>query len=105
MNFDDLGNILLGCKFRGSDRLRRRSRSLKIGLQRSRRAFQLGREPHDVDKRRAQIVADDVGEALDLFIRARQSRGALDDATLQVLVEGLELLPGFVEIFVLSATR
>ena len=47
------------------------------------RALQLGGEAHDVDQRRTQVVADDVGEALDLVVGALQVDRALLDAQLQ----------------------
>ena len=34
--------------------------------------LQLAREAHDVDQRRAQVVANDVGEALDLLVGLQQ---------------------------------
>src|SRR4029079_9828661 len=42
--------------------------------------FQFGGEAHDVHERRAQIVADDIGEALNLFVGFSQIGGAMGDA-------------------------
>ena len=42
--------------------------------------LELGREAHDVDQRRAQVVADDVGEALDLVVGFLEvGRAVFDD--------------------------
>ena len=43
-------------------------------------------EAHDVDQRRAQIVADDIGEALDFVVGLAQIGGALVDRGLQIEV-------------------
>ena len=53
--------------------------------------FQLGGEAHDVDQGRTQIVADDIGEALDLVVGFRQVGGAVLDDTFEVLVGGGKL--------------
>ena len=55
--------------------------------------LQLAGEAHDVHQRRAQIVADDVGEALDLVIGFAQVGGALVDRGLEV--EIIVAQPGF----------
>lgn len=49
-------------------------RRLRLGAvnqlgQRLGRCRQFGGEAHDIDQRRTQIVADDIGETLNLFIR------------------------------------
>ena len=46
--------------------------------------LQLAGEAHDVDQRRAQIVADDIGEALDLVVGFAQVGGALLDRGFEV---------------------
>ena len=46
--------------------------------------LELAGEAHDVDQRRAQIVADDIGEALDFVIGLAQVGGALVDRGLQI---------------------
>ena len=46
--------------------------------------LELAGEAHDVDQRRAQIVADDVGEALDFVIGLAQIGGALVDRGLEI---------------------
>ena len=46
--------------------------------------LELAGEAHDVHQRRAQVVADDIGEALDLVIGFAQIRGALVDRGLEV---------------------
>ena len=54
--------------------------------------LELGGEAHDVDERRAQIVADDVGEALDLLVGLGQVGGAVFDDALEIGVGAVELL-------------
>ena len=51
------------------------------------RPFQFGGEAHHVDQRAAQIVADDIGEALDFVIRAGQIGGALGNLLLERIGE------------------
>ena len=46
--------------------------------------LELAGEAHDVDQRRTQIVADDIGEALDFFVGLAQVGGALVDGGFQV---------------------
>ena len=46
--------------------------------------LQFAGEAHDVDQRRAQIVADDIGEALDLVVGFAQIGGALVDRTFEI---------------------
>ena len=46
--------------------------------------FELAGEAHDVDEWRAQIVADDIGKALNLIVGLAQVRRALVDDGLQV---------------------
>ena len=48
--------------------------------------LELAGEAHDVDQRRAQVVADDIGEALDLLVGLAQVGGALVDGGLEVEV-------------------
>ena len=48
--------------------------------------FELGGEAHDVDQRRAQIVADDVGELLDFLVGALQVGGALGDRAFRLVL-------------------
>ena len=56
--------------------------------------FELGGEAEDVDQRRAQIVADDVGEALDFFIGALEVGGAPLDFAFEVGVEDEQPIAG-----------
>ena len=49
--------------------------------------LQLAGEAHDVHQRRAQVVADDIGEALDLVIGFAQVGGALVDRGLEVEID------------------
>ena len=57
------------------DEFRRFLRDLRNeGLDLLAHRFELGGKAHDVDKRRAQIMADDIGEALDFLIGLRQNR-------------------------------
>ena len=53
-------------------------------------------EAHDVDQRRAQIVADDIGEALDFVVGLAQVGGALVDGGLEVEVVVAQLRFGLV---------
>ena len=55
--------------------------------------LQLAGEAHDVDQRRAQIVADDIGEALDLVVGFAQVGGALVDGGFEI--EIVVAQPGF----------
>ena len=64
---------------------------LHIGLDRRRGRLQLAGEAHDVDQRRAQVVGDDVGEALDLLVGAAEVGGALAHALLEAGIEGGDL--------------
>ena len=48
--------------------------------------LELAGEAHDVDQRRAQIVADDIGEALDFVVGLAQIGGALVDRGLEIEV-------------------
>jgi hypothetical protein len=61
--------------------------------------LQLAGKTHDVDQRRAQVVADDVGEALDFLVRLAQIRGALIDRGLEVDVHVAQLPFGLVAHF------
>ena len=63
-------------------RLRLRQEGSDVGPHR----LELAREAHHVDERRAQVVADDVGEALDLVVGRLQVGDALGDQAFQVLV-------------------
>ena len=58
--------------------------------------LELAGEAHDVDQRRAQIVADDVGEALDLVVGFAQVGGALLHRGFQVEIVVAQLGLGFV---------
>ena len=54
------------------------------------RLLQFGGVAHHVDQRRAQVVADDIGEALDFLVRAHQVAGAFANLVLQAGVGGVE---------------
>ena len=56
--------------------------------------FQLARIPHDVDERRSQVVAYNVGKTLDLFIGTLQIACSLSDAIFETGVEFLEFIAG-----------
>ena len=58
--------------------------------------LELAGEAHDVDQRRAQIVADDIGEALDLVVGLAQIGGALVDGGFQIEVVVAQLRFGLV---------
>ena len=58
--------------------------------------LQFAGEAHDVDQRRTQVVADDVGETLDLVIGFAQVRGTLVDRGLEIEVVVPQLGFGFV---------
>lgn len=46
--------------------------------------LELAGEAHDVDQRRAQVMADDIGEALDFFIGLSEVAGAFLDDGLEI---------------------
>ena len=58
------------------------------------RGFEFGGEAHDVDQRRAQVMADDIGEALDLLVCAGQVGGTVRDLILQAFGEALHRVAG-----------
>ena len=60
--------------------------------------LELAGKAHDVDQRRTQVVADDVGEALDLLVRLLQVGGALVDGGLEIGVHVAQLPFGVVAL-------
>ena len=58
--------------------------------------LELAGEAHDVDQRRAQIVADDIGEALDFVVGLAQIGGALVDGGLEIEIVVAQLGFGLV---------
>ena len=54
--------------------------------------IELAGEAHHVDERRAQVVADDVGEALDLVVGVLQLADTIGDDRLEVLVGVAQLV-------------
>ena len=58
--------------------------------------LELAGEAHDVHQRRAQIVADDIGEALDLVVGLAQIGGALVDGGLEIEIVVAQLRFGLV---------
>ena len=57
------------------------------GVERAQTLLQLAGEAHHIDQGRAQVVRDDIGEALDLLVGAAEVLSALDDPSLQPLVQ------------------
>ena len=61
--------------------------------------LQLGGEAHDVDQRRAEVVTDDIGEALDLFVGALEIGRARGDRAFEPEIEPLQVRTAGVEQF------
>jgi hypothetical protein len=76
-----------------------------VGLDGLERLLELAREAHDVDQGRAQVVGDDVGEALHLGVGAHQVLGALLDPLLEARVEAPQLAVGRAQHVHLAAQR
>ena len=62
------------------------------------RGLQLAGEAHHVDQRRAQVVADDVGEPLNFLVGALQVRGPFADTPLKATVQRINLDAGLPEL-------
>ena len=56
-------------------------------LERVGRLFEFRREPHDVDERRAEVVTDDIGVALEFVVGAREIARARRHALLEFRVD------------------
>ncbi len=81
---------------------RRTARRLRAGKRRdppedvAAQFLEFAGEAHDVDQRRAQIVADDIGEALDLVVGFAQVGGAFVDGGFEIEVVVAQLRFGLV---------
>ena len=102
-----LGQVVLAC-------LAHVGRNLKTGplqivrhepVQRVRGVRKLGREADDVEQRRAQVMAHDVGETLYLLVCQRQVRGAFEDGRFQPLLSCLQGVIGDNQLLAAAAQR
>jgi hypothetical protein len=55
--------------------------------------LEFGSVAHDIDQGRAQVVADDIGEALDFLVGPGEFEGADADLVFQTRVETVEGVP------------